>query len=140
MSPPGRPQGEFRSAQHEGTTLTKTLIIAEKPSVAQDIVRALTPVAGDMKFDEENTGWGWKTMAKVPMGETDVATTCKLSTAPPRTSGSCRAPSTARRTAPARPFRPRPDPRCRPAQRRPRNGQPFQRLPQCRLGHGVLLL
>jgi DNA topoisomerase-3 len=29
----------------------KTLIIAEKPSVAQDIVRALTPVAG--KFDKE---------------------------------------------------------------------------------------
>jgi DNA topoisomerase-3 len=29
--------------------MTKTLVIAEKPSVAQDIVRALTPVAG--KFD-----------------------------------------------------------------------------------------
>ena len=28
----------------------KTLIIAEKPSVAQDIVRALTPVAG--KFEK----------------------------------------------------------------------------------------
>ena len=31
--------------------MTKTLIIAEKPSVAQDIVRALTPVAG--KFDKQ---------------------------------------------------------------------------------------
>jgi DNA topoisomerase-3 len=31
-------------------TQTKTLIIAEKPSVAQDIVRALTPVSG--KFDK----------------------------------------------------------------------------------------
>jgi DNA topoisomerase III len=31
-------------------TTTKTLIIAEKPSVAQDIVRALTPVSG--KFDK----------------------------------------------------------------------------------------
>ncbi len=30
--------------------MTKTIIIAEKPSVAQDIVRALTPVAG--KFDK----------------------------------------------------------------------------------------
>ena len=50
MRPPGRPKGESRSAQHESTTLTKTLIIAEKPSVAQDIVRALTPVAG--KFDK----------------------------------------------------------------------------------------
>ena len=31
--------------------MSKTIIIAEKPSVAQDIVRALTPVAG--KFDKE---------------------------------------------------------------------------------------
>ena len=30
--------------------MSKTLVIAEKPSVAQDIVRALTPVAG--KFDK----------------------------------------------------------------------------------------
>src|SRR3569623_664205 len=30
--------------------MTKTLIIAEKPSVAQDIVRALTPVSG--KFEK----------------------------------------------------------------------------------------
>ena len=29
--------------------MTKTLVIAEKPSVAQDIVRALTPAFG--KFD-----------------------------------------------------------------------------------------
>ena len=40
--------------------MTKTLVIAEKPSVAQDIVRALTPVAG--KFDKhddhfENDGY-----------------------------------------------------------------------------------
>ena len=28
------------------TTMSKALVIAEKPSVAQDIVRALTPVAG----------------------------------------------------------------------------------------------
>jgi DNA topoisomerase-3 len=32
--------------------VTKTLVIAEKPSVAQDIVRALTPVAG--KFDKHD--------------------------------------------------------------------------------------
>ena len=40
--------------------MSKTLVIAEKPSVAQDIVRALTPVAG--KFDKhddhyENERW-----------------------------------------------------------------------------------
>ncbi|MDD3786790.1 MAG: toprim domain-containing protein, partial [Hydrogenophaga sp.] len=32
--------------------MNKTLVIAEKPSVAQDIVRALTPVAG--KFDKHD--------------------------------------------------------------------------------------
>ena len=32
--------------------MSKTLIIAEKPSVAQDIVRALTPLAG--KFDKHD--------------------------------------------------------------------------------------
>ena len=32
--------------------MTKSLIIAEKPSVAQDIVRALTPTAG--KFDKHD--------------------------------------------------------------------------------------
>src|SRR6187455_3437255 len=32
--------------------VVKTLVIAEKPSVAQDIVRALTPVAG--KFDKHD--------------------------------------------------------------------------------------
>ena len=35
---------------HSTTPMTKTLIIAEKPSVAQDIVRALTPVTG--KFEK----------------------------------------------------------------------------------------
>ncbi|MBX9937542.1 MAG: hypothetical protein K2Y10_13230, partial [Burkholderiaceae bacterium] len=32
--------------------MSKTLVIAEKPSVAQDIVRALTPVVG--KFDKHD--------------------------------------------------------------------------------------
>ena len=34
----------------------KTLVIAEKPSVMQDIVRALTPVAG--KFDKFDDHFG----------------------------------------------------------------------------------
>jgi DNA topoisomerase-3 len=36
----------------KNATSAKTLIIAEKPSVAQDIVRALTPIAG--KFDKHD--------------------------------------------------------------------------------------
>lgn len=39
---------------------TKTLVIAEKPSVAQDIVRALTPTAGKFdKHDEYFEGQDW---------------------------------------------------------------------------------
>ena len=33
--------------------MTKTLVIAEKPSVAQDIVRALTPTAGKFEKHDE---------------------------------------------------------------------------------------
>ncbi len=33
--------------------MSKTLVIAEKPSVAQDIVRALTPVAGKFEKHDE---------------------------------------------------------------------------------------
>ena len=33
--------------------MTKTLVIAEKPSVAQDIVRALTPDAGKFEKHDE---------------------------------------------------------------------------------------
>ena len=41
--------------------MSKTLVIAEKPSVAQDIVRALTPEAGkfekhDDHFENEQIG------------------------------------------------------------------------------------
>ena len=34
--------------------MAKTLVIAEKPSVAQDIVRALTPVAGKFEKHEDH--------------------------------------------------------------------------------------
>ena len=34
--------------------MSKTLIIAEKPSVAQDIVRALTPTAGKFEKHEDH--------------------------------------------------------------------------------------
>jgi DNA topoisomerase-3 len=34
--------------------MKKTLVIAEKPSVAQDIVRALTPVAGKFEKHDEH--------------------------------------------------------------------------------------
>src|SRR3990167_2676630 len=47
------PGASLRGGQHgETQKMTKTLVIAEKPSVAQDIVRALTPVAG--KFEKHD--------------------------------------------------------------------------------------
>jgi len=41
-----------RIVENQKNRMNKTLVIAEKPSVAQDIVRALTPVAG--KFDKHD--------------------------------------------------------------------------------------
>jgi hypothetical protein len=38
----------------KNTTTAKTLVIAEKPSVAQDIVKALTPVAGKFEKHEDH--------------------------------------------------------------------------------------
>ncbi|HEX6958075.1 MAG TPA: branched-chain amino acid ABC transporter substrate-binding protein [Ferrovibrio sp.] len=38
----------------------------------------LVPVGGDVKFDEEKTGWGWHVVAKVPAQATIVNTTCKM--------------------------------------------------------------
>ena len=36
------------------------------------------PLSGDAHFDEEHTGWGWKTVGKVETDNTIVPTTCKM--------------------------------------------------------------
>ncbi|MEY3062720.1 MAG: topoisomerase 3 [Pseudomonadota bacterium] len=41
-------------ARETGLYEMKTLVIAEKPSVAQDIVRALTPIAGKFEKHEDH--------------------------------------------------------------------------------------
>ena len=38
----------------------------------------LGPIGKDQPFDEENTGWGWRTIAKVEPKETILPTTCKM--------------------------------------------------------------
>ena len=43
-----------RAREGQDCSQMKTLIIAEKPSVAQDIVRALTPVAGKFEKHDEH--------------------------------------------------------------------------------------
>jgi branched-chain amino acid transport system substrate-binding protein len=70
---------KLRGMKYKNIYGKDTYMRAEDHQFFQDIyISALTPMTGDMKFDEENTGWGWKLTATVPMGETDVATTCKM--------------------------------------------------------------
>jgi branched-chain amino acid transport system substrate-binding protein len=40
-------------------------------------ISTLEPVSKD-QFDEENTGWGWKEVAQVPVKDTITETTCKM--------------------------------------------------------------
>ena len=56
-----------------------TYMRAQDHQFFQDMyIAVFTPKTGDMKFDEEKTGWGWKTAAKIPMAETDVPTSCAM--------------------------------------------------------------
>jgi branched-chain amino acid transport system substrate-binding protein len=41
-------------------------------------ISSFGPLEGDMPFDEEKTGWGWKIIAKIDTPETVVPTTCKM--------------------------------------------------------------
>jgi branched-chain amino acid transport system substrate-binding protein len=41
-------------------------------------ISVLGPLSGDMPFDEENIGWGWKVMGKIDAADTIVPTTCKM--------------------------------------------------------------
>ncbi|WP_249150330.1 branched-chain amino acid ABC transporter substrate-binding protein [Bradyrhizobium sp. JYMT SZCCT0180] len=45
----------------------------------QDLyVYSFTRVSEATKYDEENTGWGWKTVAMIPVAQTMLPTTCKM--------------------------------------------------------------
>jgi branched-chain amino acid transport system substrate-binding protein len=70
---------KLRGMKYKDIYGKETYMRAEDHQFFQNMyISALTPLSGDMKFDEENTGWGWKLTATVPMGETDVPTTCKM--------------------------------------------------------------
>lgn len=70
---------KMRGMKYKNIYGKDTYMRAEDHQFFQDMyISALTPLSGDMKFDEENTGWGWKLTATVPMAETDVPTTCKM--------------------------------------------------------------
>jgi branched-chain amino acid transport system substrate-binding protein len=36
------------------------------------------PLPADAKFDEEKTGWGWKTQGVIKAKDTELPTTCKM--------------------------------------------------------------
>jgi len=48
------PQARLRAREKPDCRFMKTLVIAEKPSVAQDIVRSLTPVSGKFEKHEDH--------------------------------------------------------------------------------------
>lgn len=41
-------------------------------------ITSFGPMSGDMPFDEEGTGWGWKIIGKIDAKDTMVPTTCKM--------------------------------------------------------------
>jgi branched-chain amino acid transport system substrate-binding protein len=70
---------KLRGMKYKNIYGKDTYMRAEDHQFFQDIyISALTPLSGDMKFDEEKSGWGWKLFATVPMANTDVPTTCKM--------------------------------------------------------------
>ena len=42
-------------------------------------IASFGPLPAGAKYDEEGTGWGWKTLGKVEGKDTELATTCKMS-------------------------------------------------------------
>lgn len=72
---------KLRGMRHKQLDGSEGFMRADDHQYFQDVyISVMTPVAGDMKFDEEGTGWGWKTTAKIPMRQTELPTTCKMST------------------------------------------------------------
>src|SRR5690606_13556749 len=52
---------------------------AQDHQVLQDLVIAsFGPLEGDMRFDEEKTGWGWKTAGIVKAADTALPSTCRM--------------------------------------------------------------
>ncbi len=52
---------------------------AEDHQLLQDLVIAsFGPLLGGMRFDEENTGWGWRSMGHIPAAATALPTTCRM--------------------------------------------------------------
>ena len=64
-----------RTTMYGGTATMR----AADHQVLQDLyVTSFGPLEGDMKLDEEKTGWGWKTAGKVSAADTALPSSCKM--------------------------------------------------------------
>ena len=105
---PLRPQSARKAADGRTTDMTKSLIIAEKPSVAQDIVRALTPAGGQVRqarrsLRERSVTWSPRRWAIWWRSRRPRPTTSSAASGASRTCRWCRRTSTWRRsTRPSR--------------------------------------
>jgi branched-chain amino acid transport system substrate-binding protein len=64
-----------RGTMYGGTATMR----ASDQQVLQDLyVVSFGPLEGDMKWDEEKTGWGWKTAGRVAAADTALPTTCRM--------------------------------------------------------------
>lgn len=71
---------KLRGMRHKSLYGSEGYMRADDHQYFQDMyISVMTPLTGSMKFDEENTGWGWKTTAKIPVRETELPTTCRMS-------------------------------------------------------------
>ncbi|MFN3401302.1 MAG: branched-chain amino acid ABC transporter substrate-binding protein [Ferrovibrio sp.] len=67
--------GASRTTMYGGTATMR----AADHQVLQDLyVTSFGPLDGSMKFDEEKTGWGWKTAGMVQAVETALPTSCRM--------------------------------------------------------------
>ncbi|WP_430396869.1 branched-chain amino acid ABC transporter substrate-binding protein [Ferrovibrio sp.] len=71
---------KLRGMKYTNIYGSATYMRAEDHQFFQDMfIEVFTPIAeAKLKYDEEGTGWGWKTAATVKMADTDVPTTCKM--------------------------------------------------------------
>ena len=72
---------KLRGMRHQQLYGTEGYMRADDHQYFQDVyISVMTPLAAGMTFDEEGTGWGWKTTAKIPVSQTELPTTCKMAT------------------------------------------------------------
>jgi branched-chain amino acid transport system substrate-binding protein len=69
----------FEGMEAEALTGGKSYMRKDDHQFFQPLfISSFGPLEGDMPFDEEKTGWGWKIIAKIDTPDTVLPTTCKM--------------------------------------------------------------